>query len=76
MTKPESTPNQRYHSSKVKLNSQDKCNSVVIVEQEAYVKRMKNLLNDQRKFERASLKNDVFRNFSVNQSRKTYWHHF
>ena len=37
---------------------------------------MKNLLNDQRQFERASLKNDAFRNFSVNQSRKTYWHHF
>ena len=72
MTKSESTQNKRYRSLKVKLNSKDKCNSVVIVEQEAYVKRMKNLLNDQRQFERASLKNDAFRNFSVNQSRKTY----
>ena len=37
----------------------DKGNSVVIVDKETYIKIMKNLLSDQRKFEKVTLKNDT-----------------
>ena len=48
----------------------DKGNYVIIVDKETYIKRMENLLSDQRKFERVSLKNDTFLNFAVNQEKR------
>ena len=51
------------------IQKSDKRNSVIIVEKETYIKRMENLLSDQRKFERVTLKNDVFVNFLVNQEK-------
>ena len=47
----------------------DKGNSVVIVDKETYIKRMENLLSDQTKFERVTLKNDAFLDFVVNQEK-------
>ena len=46
-----------------------KGNSVVIVDKDTYIKRMENLLSDQRKFEKVTLKNDAFLNFVVNQEK-------
>ena len=37
------------------IQKSDKGNSVVIVDKETYIKRMENLLSDQRKFERVTL---------------------
>ena len=42
------------------IQKSDKGNSVVIVDKDTYIKRMENLLSDQRKFEKVTLKNDVF----------------
>ena len=49
------------------IQKSDKGNSVVIVDKDTYIKRMENLLSDQRKFEKVTLKNDTFLNFVVNQ---------
>lgn len=38
----------------------DKVNSVVIFDKGTYIKRLKNLLNNQRKFENASIKKMLF----------------
>ena len=46
-----------------------KGNSVVIVDKDTYIKRMENLLSDQRKFEKVTLKNDAFPNFVVKQEK-------
>ena len=51
------------------IQKSDKGNSVVIVDKETYIKRMENLLSDERKFERVTLKNDAFLNFVVNQEK-------
>ena len=51
------------------IQKSDKGNSVVVDDKETYIKRMANLLNDQRKFERVTLKNDAFLNFVVNQEK-------
>ena len=51
------------------IQKSDKGNSVITVDQKTYVMRMENLLSDQRKFERVSLKNDAFLNFVVNQGK-------
>ena len=51
------------------IQKSDKGDSVVIVDKDTYVKRMKNLLSDQRKFEKVTLKNDGFLNFVVNQEK-------
>ena len=48
----------------------DKGNSVIIVDKETYIKKMENLLSNQRKFERTTLKNDAFVNFVVNQKKR------
>ena len=48
------------------IQKYDKGNSIVIV---SNIKRMGNLLSDQRKVERVTLKNDTFLNFLVNQER-------
>ena len=47
------------------IQKSDKGNSVDMVDKEAYIKRMENLLSDQRKFERVTSKNDAFLNFVV-----------
>ena len=52
------------------IQKSDNGNSVVIVDKETYSKRMENLLSDQRKFERVTLKNDAFLNFVVNQEKR------
>ena len=44
-------------------------NSVVIVDKDTYIKKMENLLSDQRKFEKVTLRNDAFLNFVVNQEK-------
>ena len=51
------------------IQKSDKGNSVVIVDKETYIKRMENLLNDKRKLERVTLKNDAFLNFVVKQEK-------
>ena len=52
------------------IQKSDKGNSVVIVDKDTYIKRMENLLSDQRKFEKVTLKNDAFLNFVVNQEKR------
>ena len=52
------------------IQKSDKGNSVVIVVEETYIKRVENLLSNQRKFERVTLKNDAFLNFVVNQENR------
>ena len=52
------------------IQNSDKGNSVVIVDKETYIKKMENLLSDERKFERVTLKNDAFLNFVVNQVKR------
>ena len=47
----------------------DKSNSVAIVDKDTYTKRMENLLNDERKFEKVTLKKGAFLNFAVNQEK-------
>ena len=49
------------------IQKSGKGNSVVIVDKDTYIKRMENLLSDQRKFEKVTLKNDAFLNSVVNQ---------
>ena len=49
------------------IQKSDKGNSAVIVDKDTYIKRMENLLSDQRNFEKVTLKNDAFLNFVVNQ---------
>ena len=51
------------------IQKSDKGNSVVIVDKDTYVIKMENLLSDQRKFEKVTLKNDAFLNFVVNQEK-------
>ena len=53
------------------IQKSDKGNSIVIVDKETYIKRMNNLLSDQRKFERVTFKNDAFLNFVV--TKKSAW---
>ena len=52
------------------IQKSDKGNSVAIVDKDTYIKRMENLLSDQRKFEKVTLKNDAFLNFVVNQEKR------
>ena len=47
----------------------DEGNSVAIVDKDTYIKRMENLLNDERKFEKVTLKKDAFLNFAVNKEK-------
>ena len=54
----------------VVIQKSDKGSSVVIVDKETYFKKMENLLSDERKFERVTLKNDTFLNFVVNQEKR------
>ena len=51
------------------IQTSNKGNSVLNVDKETYIKCMRNLLSDQRKFERVTLKNDAFLNFAENQEK-------
>ena len=53
------------------IQKSDKGNFAAIVDKETYIKRMENLLNDRRKFERVTLKNHAFLNFVMNQEKRT-----
>ena len=52
------------------IQKSDKGNSVAIVDKDTYIKRMENLLSDQRKFEKGTFKNDAFLNFVFNQEKR------
>ena len=52
------------------IQKSDKGNSAVIVDKDTYIKRMENLLSDQRKSEKGTLKNDAFLNFVINQEKR------
>ena len=52
------------------IQKSDKGNSVVIVDKDTCIKRMENILSDQRKFEKVTLKNDAFLDFVVNQEQR------
>ena len=52
------------------IQKSDKGHSVVIVDKDTYIKRMENLLSDQRKFEKVTLRNYAFLNFVVNQEKR------
>ena len=54
----------------VVIQKSDKGSSLVNVDKETYIKKMENLLSDERKFERVTLKNDTFLNFVVNQEKR------
>ena len=56
------------------IQKSEKGNSAVIVDEDTYIKRMENLLSDQRKLENTTLKNDAFLNFVVSQEKCI--HHF
>ena len=47
----------------------DKGNSVVIVQRQDYLKKMNDILSDQRKFSKVSLKDDILLNFAINQEK-------
>ena len=52
------------------MQKSDKGNSAVIVDKETYIKRTENILSDERKFGRVTLKNDTFLNFVVNLEKR------
>ena len=52
------------------IQKSDQGNSVVIVDKDTYITRMENVLSDQRKFEKVTLKNDAFLNVVVNQEKR------
>ena len=57
-------------SKDIVIQKSGKGNSVVIVDRSTYIKRMENVLSDQRKLEKVTLKNDAFLNFVVNQGKR------
>ena len=51
------------------IQKSDKGNSVVIVQRQDYLKKMNDILSDQRKFSKVSLKDDILLNFAINQEK-------
>ena len=51
------------------IRKSGKGNSVVIVDRQDYIKRMDNILSDQKKFTIVNLKKDTLLNFAVNQEK-------
>ena len=45
----------------------DKGNSVVIVQREDYLEKMNDILSDQKKFSKVSMKDDTLLNFAINK---------
>ena len=52
------------------IRKSDKGNSVIIANKDTYIKRMEDLLSDQRKLEKVTLKKDAFGKFVVNQQKR------
>ena len=50
------------------IQKSDKGNSVVIVQRQDYLEKM-NILSDQKKFSKVSLKDDTLLNFAINQEK-------
>ena len=51
------------------IQKSDKGNSLVIVDRQDYIKKMDNILSDQKKFT-VNLKDDTLLNFAVNQEKR------
>ena len=51
------------------IQKSDKGNSVVIAKRQDYLKKMNDILSDQKKFSKVSLNNDTLLNFAINQER-------
>ena len=47
----------------------DKGNSVVIVQRQDYLKKMNDILSDQKKFSKVNLKDNTLLNFAINQEK-------
>ena len=51
------------------IQKSDKGNSVFIVQRQDYLKKMNDVLIDQKKFSKASLRDDTLSNFAINQEK-------
>ena len=51
------------------IQKSDKGNSVVIVQRQDYLEKMNDILSDQKKFSKVSLKGDTLLNFAINQEK-------
>ena len=51
------------------IQKPDKGNFVVIVQRQDYLKKMNDILSDQKKFSKVSLKDDTSWNFAINQEK-------
>ena len=51
------------------IQKSDKGNSVVIVQRQDYLKKMNDILSDQKKFSKVSLKDDTLLNFTINKEK-------
>ena len=51
------------------IQKSDKGNSVVIVQRQDYLDKMNDILSDQNKFSKVSLKDDTLLNFAINQEK-------
>ena len=51
------------------IQKSDKGNSVVIVQRQDYLKKMNDILSDQKKFSKVSLKDDTLLNFAINEEK-------
>ena len=51
------------------IQKSDKGNSVVIVQRQGYLEKMIDILSDQKKFSKESLKDDSLLNFGINQEK-------
>ena len=51
------------------IQKSDKCNSAVIVQRQDYLKKMNDVLSDQKKFSKVSLKDDTLLNFDISQEK-------
>ena len=49
------------------IQKSDKGNSVVIVQRQDYLEKKNDILSDQKKFSKVSLKDDISLNFAINQ---------
>ena len=51
------------------IQKSDKGNSAVIVQRQGYLEKMNDILSDQKKFSKVSLKDDTLLNFVLNQEK-------
>ena len=52
------------------IQKSDKGNSVVIVQRQDYFEKMNEILSDQKKFSKVSLKDDTLLKFAINQGKQ------